>query len=195
MDNVDLLYDHYKDSFSLIKKSQAERNRFFIILCILIAMLFLFAVDPINTESTIVTSLKEYLNVNIIFSNMIIQSLIWILLLFFEIRYYQTNIYIERQYEYIHSLEHKISSLTNIPFDRESTNYLNSYPFILNLIDFTYKLVFPLLLIVIVSAKILSEANHVVSVLNFFFNFIISIWVITLTITYLCFIHKKQKKG
>ena len=184
MKDIDLLYDHYKDSFNLIRKSQAERNRFFIILCILIALLFLFAVDPISTEHTITTSLKEYLKINLNFNNMIIQSLIWIVLLFFEIRYYQTNIYIERQYKYIHSLERRISSLTNISFDRESNNYLGSYPCILNLIDFLYKVVFPILLIVVVIAKIFSEITCIVNTLNFFFNFIISIFIIILTVTY-----------
>lgn len=41
MQGIDVLYDHYKETFKLSKDAQAQRNRCFVILCFLEAISFL----------------------------------------------------------------------------------------------------------------------------------------------------------
>ena len=46
MDALEMLYDHYKETFSLSKEAQARRNKSFIVLCILEAFSFLLLIRP-----------------------------------------------------------------------------------------------------------------------------------------------------
>jgi hypothetical protein len=66
----------------------------------------------------------------------IIQTFIWVIAFYLFIRYFQTNIYIERHYSYIMQLEQDISKeLQSNIFNRERKNYLQSYPLILDIIE------------------------------------------------------------
>ena len=49
MEHLDILYDHYKDTVVLMKDAQRDRDRFFVIMCILLALLFVFNLDPLST--------------------------------------------------------------------------------------------------------------------------------------------------
>lgn len=48
MDTLDVLYDHYKETFSLSKESQGRRNKSFVILCVLEAISFLLLISTFN---------------------------------------------------------------------------------------------------------------------------------------------------
>ena len=45
MQGIDVLYDHYKETFKLSKDAQAQRNRCFVILCFLEAISFLMIIQ------------------------------------------------------------------------------------------------------------------------------------------------------
>lgn len=49
MDNIELYYDYCKETCELSKQAQSRRNRFFVWLCILEALSFLFLVKPDKT--------------------------------------------------------------------------------------------------------------------------------------------------
>ena len=91
-------------------------------------------------------------------SNTIIQTLIWLLIAYVVIRYIQDMLYIERQYIYLSSLEKKISNLISIDiFTREGDNYQKDYPMVLNFIDLFYKMLMPILFILINIIRIYVE--------------------------------------
>ena len=98
MDKLDLLYDHYKNSYELSKQYQSDRNKLFIILTLIIALHFLFIIEPDSLLHSLYGWLNESFKINIAIEFSIIQSLLWFVLLYFTIRYYQVNTYIERQY-------------------------------------------------------------------------------------------------
>ena len=50
MDALEMLYDHYKETFCLSKEAQARRNKSFIVLCILEAFSFLLLIRPEKTR-------------------------------------------------------------------------------------------------------------------------------------------------
>lgn len=92
------------------------------------------------------------------FSANILQSLIWMLITYFWVRYIQDILYIERQYNYLNRLENKINNLTDGQmFNREGKHYLYKYPIVLNLIDLFYKMIIPILFFAINTGHILKE--------------------------------------
>jgi len=193
MEELELLYDHYKETFSIIKEQLSSRNKFFILLFLIMTVQFLFAVSPDSFASIIIKIVDNTYKIDVSSQMNVIQSLLWIVLLYFTMRYYQTNVYIERQYRYIHKLEDVIANLLNAEFDRESFNYLSSFPKMSNMIDIIYKWIFPLLYCLIVIIKICSEISTRNYNISFFINMIISLSCLLLTILYLIFLHKENK--
>lgn len=190
MDKTELLYDHFKESFSLIKEQLDKRNRFFIMLFVTLAIQFLFALTPESISALITTIIKNNYEIDISGQIVIIQSLLWVILLYFTMRYYQSNVYIEKQYNYIHQLEESISNLIEVKFDREGGNYLENYPKMNDLIDFLYKWLFPIMYCLIVCYKIINE--YVIQKAFSFpllFNTIVFLACFVLTILYLIFLH------
>ena len=87
-----------------------------------------------------------------------IQSIIWFILLAIVIKYFQSVIFIERQYSYLHSLENILSEdYKDGAFTREGKSYLNNYPVFLNWASFLYTILFPAILAIVTASKIIGE--------------------------------------
>lgn len=158
MQGIDVLYDHYKETFKLSKDAQAQRNRCFVILCFLEAISFLMIIQSDVAISVLSGMVSKYSESHIVLGSTILQTLLWVLVAYTLIRYVQQNTYIERQYAYIEELESSISkSLDGAKFDRESKNYLNEYPIVLDVIDIFYKWFAPILFITINISRIVIE--------------------------------------
>ena len=136
MEPLELLYDHYKETFNLSKEAQNRRNKSFLMLCILEAISFWFLIQPEKVFQLLTDGINNGLDVTLSLSNTIMQTLLWIVTVYILIRYIQDVLYVERQYGYLSALEKQISELNEIDiFKRESDNYLSNYPIVLNLID------------------------------------------------------------
>jgi hypothetical protein len=195
MEKLDVLYDHYKETFLLSSEAQKKRSILFVSLTISITVLFLFLIDSNGVLTTISEYLKNKFSVALLIRTAIIQTFVWVIVFYLFIRYFQTNIYIERQYSYIEQLEQDISNefQSNI-FIRESKNYLHEYPMVLDIIDFIYKWVFPILAIVLISFKIIFEWIQRNNIISCLIDSFIAFAIILLSIFYLIFLHKKNKK-
>lgn len=159
MDSIEIIYDHYKETFSLSKEAQARRNKNFVILCVLEALSFLILIKPEKAFEIIADGINSELDLTLSLGNSIIQTLIWILIAYVSIRYVQDMMYIERQYGYMDKLEKKISASIDYHnlFSREGDHYKESYPMVLNFIDLFYKMLMPILFIIINSVHIHRE--------------------------------------
>lgn len=191
---LDLLNDHYKDTFSNIKEYLKQRDNFFYI-TLIILVLFLFQLySPKDfgdsLSSFILTKLSIQNKINLAFLN----TLLWFVLLVITIKYYQILVYIERQYNYLHSLEDNIScSFDNKAFTREGKSYLDNYPMFLNLISFFYTIFYPSCFILVITIKIAYETcsfNHFE--LLKIINIIIYLFIFIFTGFYLHMIHKNK---
>ena len=102
---LSVLHAHYVDTFAHITAHLKTRDRLFMFLLVVVGiMLFQIAApDDFGTAATALIAervgLKNGIDVHFI------GSLVWFVLLALLIRYYQTVVHIERQYEYIHGLE------------------------------------------------------------------------------------------
>lgn len=192
MDNSELLYDHYKDTYSLHIEMKRKRDTFFVMLCASITVLFLFLINPTGIFEFILKMVQESFSFELPFQMAIIQSFVWIITLYLFMRYIQANIYIERNYKYIECLEKTISQNHEIIFDRESRNYEDKYPFVLTFVHNIYVWGFPIMSIIIITLKIVLEKFQYNNGFTFILNAIIAATIILLNIFYLIFIHGKK---
>lgn len=158
MDAFEILYDHYKETFSLSKEAQSRRNKSFVVLCILEAFSFLLLIRPEKAFELILEGINKELDMTLQLSNTIIQTLLWLLIVYVMIRYIQDMLYVERQYIYLDSLEKEISNLGSVNiFAREGANYQKDYPMVLNFIDLFYKMLMPIFFALINVVRIYKE--------------------------------------
>lgn len=198
-EKIETLYDHYKDTCSIIKDAVKRRDRLMIIV---IATLGLFALQTIfPTASSL--AFNDFLNfkfgITFKLDLAIIGNIVWLLLLVFSLRYFQTATFVERQYPYLHELEDKLNKNfgENI-ITREGEYYLSKYPLFSNWMWVLYTIAFPLLLLIVSTIKIIGEIqNGLVDkissnlVLNVFFFLLLLIS----TILYMVMIHKKKESN
>jgi hypothetical protein len=194
---LEVLHDHYKDTFAYQREYIKNRDRLFlVILFLLILMLFqIFA--PAEAGGVISEVISDQLKLSKTLNISFLGSVIWWFLLGAIVRYFQTVIQIERQYIYIHRLEDQLSSLyTGGMFTRESKSYLVNYPVFLNWAWSTYSIVFPFLLIVITIAKMRSEllAAYQVSLLLLGINLVNAALIIIATLSYSISIYAQKQK-
>lgn len=194
---LQILSEHYTHTFDFLQSYLKNRDRLFLgVLSILIVMLF--QIYTPNEASGFITQLisgKLALKAPINF--LYIQSVIWFILLAIVIKYFQSVVFIERQYSYIHSLENILSSqYGDGAFTREGDSYLNDYPVFLNWASFLYTILFPAILVAVVISKLISEyKQYGCSEVLIWFNFLIFLFIIISVALYLYVIHIKKKKS
>ncbi len=158
MNNLELLYDHYKESCTLSREAKKGRNKSFVLLCCLEAISFWILLRPEVAFSSLLSGISAALGTVLDLGNDTIQALVWVLLVYVLIRYCQDTLYIERQYKYLSKMEKAISEeLNGSPFDREGDNYLDNYPMVLNFIELFYKMFMPIIFFAINIVRIVKE--------------------------------------
>ena len=193
MDKLELLYDHYKDTYGLVKDAQSNRNKTFLFLNIALVINLLFVIEPTSVIIIATSWLKESHGVDIRLQVEIFQVFLWLILLYFTMRYVQVNCYIERQYRYIHQLEKSITDKSEIKIDRESENYLGDYPFVLKGVHIFYTWIFPILFGIAIAYKIIIEIRNSAFGIPVVFSCIIFLCCLVLFFLYFCFLHKTTK--
>lgn len=145
------LYDHYKESFSLIRQRETQRDRQFLLV---IALFALLAVGVSYSDALMsVLASATVLGVTTNISNVPVPALVtllWIYTLAISLRYCQNSINIERQYEYLHALENRLGEAADdsVAFQREGRAYLTNYPIFSEWAWILYAFVFPALCII-----------------------------------------------
>ncbi len=194
LDKTDILYDHYKDSYSLITKAEKKREFLFLFSLILSIFIVLQVGEPklvLNLSEGFLKNKigeKVTLNLNTVFSGLEFMWL-WVLMM-----YYQKNVSIDRQYEYLHSLEEKLSDIVKI--EREGRSYLNKYPWFLWLVFRVYTIVFPISILVVAILKWKHELNVLYNTDKgyFVFDTVVLSLVVTITVLYMLWLHFKDFK-
>lgn len=144
---VQILHEHYNNTFSNIQGYISRREHLFLFIILLSIVLLLQMSSPLETSQQIWNVISKKLDFNMTCNLALIDSIIWFGLLCLIIRYCQTVVCIERQYEYIHSLEDKINNLLGQEIiTREGKAYLSQYPRFSDWTNLLYKYVFPILL-------------------------------------------------
>lgn len=183
---LELLNDHYKDSFCDVEEYQKKRDWFFLYIIAIMTILLFQINSPKEAQDIISEFIKKKLeldkqNIDLSF----IGSLIWFALLGTSLKYFQTQVLIERMYKYVHNLEDLLSSeYDGKAFSREGKSYLQNYPLYSSFVTRIYTVVFPLLIILIPLAAISQEWFTQGLTIYFVTNFIFFSLTLILTILY-----------
>lgn len=160
---LNVLHDHYKETFARLKEMEGKRDRLFLGVIGLFALLCLEIGYPADVGGTLgqVTIWGGELNLQSLPLPALL-NVTWVLLLAIGLRYCQVTVHVNRQYPYLHLLEEKISPRIgggNL-YRREGKVYLTEYPLLLDVAWFAYGFLFPLIVILAASALIAWEFSR-----------------------------------
>ena len=158
------LHEHYRDTFRIIREEIKRRGKLMKIIFIVLMFGILFAFWPSELASALLqifsARLGVELNANFFPLSSAIGIAIWFVLLSVVVRYMQTVVYLERQYEYIHRIEEELHGhykSSSAAFTREGKSYLEEYPTFSNLTHLSYTKIFPFALIIIICLNTIGE--------------------------------------
>ena len=177
---TNILHDHYKESFTQIREREKRRDKTFLLLAVLLGLLFLEVEYP-----TVVKDLFKETSASAVKIDpsmvpiAILASLTWSLLLVFVIRYCQMCITVDRQYDYLHMLEDRLSPLVGDGklYRREGKVYLDDYPAFSKWAWFFYVVVFPLTTAVVCIAMLVVEFSQEDSQFNVWYDLVMLVGV------------------
>lgn len=133
---LELLHEHYKESFALIRERERQRDRLLLVIIGLYAVLILAVGYPAEFGGSVstLTILGTEVTTEAIPTAALLSAL-WVFTAVIVLRYCQLCVSIERNYSYVHDLENAISGWLGdgVSFCREGKAYLNKYPPLLNL--------------------------------------------------------------
>ncbi len=188
----ELLNLHYEDTNRTIREVIKTRDRFLFYIFIILGLMTFQIFDPILSKNLISQYLSNALELQIPAGVSFISTLAWSALLIFSLRYFQAVINLENLYDYVQSLENLLSKPFNQKvFIREGINYLKNYPIFLTWSHIFYRFFLPLLLIVAVVIKIVSECKAAINPLQFFNITLASVILISIVL-YMIRIHFKK---
>ena len=195
IEKLQILSGHYTHTFDFLQTHLKKRGRLFAGLLLILAILLFQIYTPSEASSLISSLIEKKLEIKTAINLLYIQSIIWFVLLAVVIKYFQSVVFIERQYAYLHSLEDNLSSEYNgQAFTREGKSYLSNYPAFLNWASFLYTMLFPAILSVVTTSKIVSEyRQYGYSEVLVWFNILIYFFIMISLGLYLYGIHFKHK--
>jgi len=161
---LEILHDHYKETFTRLREAEASRDRLLIWVIGLFALLILEIGYPAAVGGTLG-------KLSVVGGELNLQSLplpallnaTWVLTLAISLRYCQTTVLVNRQYPYLHSLEEAISpGLSGGDlYQREGKVYLREYPLLLDVAWFAYCILFPFILMFATVGLLIWEITRV----------------------------------
>ncbi|MEK0337584.1 MAG: hypothetical protein QQN41_09145 [Nitrosopumilus sp.] len=185
---IEILYDHYKDTFENQKSYLKRRNLYTLICLVLIAVISFQITSPTEVVDISGQLIKKHIgDIKIDFSyvnNVLTFGLFWVVIMYFQI-----NFLIEKHYAYIHDIEETLTKeLKPFEISREGKSYLGSYPWLSSLVHRIYTVLFPLTLIVVAVIKWFTEKNSIAehwSNGHFWFNTIFLLGIVVTSLLYL----------
>jgi hypothetical protein len=145
---LDILHDHYKETFARLREVEASRDGLFLWVVGLFALLSLEIGYPAATGGALgkLSIAGGELNLQALPLPALLTAT-WVMTLAISLRYCQKSILVDRQYPYLHSLEEAISPAVGGGdlYQREGRVYLRKYPQLLNAAWLAYVVIFPLI--------------------------------------------------
>lgn len=192
---LEALADHYKDTFHYVREYVGIRDRLFLLVLVLLGLQFFQISSPDESSTAIVEFFKNTFGFQITVNKHSLNTILWFALLSVVVRYFQANVYINRQYKYLHTLEEKFTSLFGEKIiAREGKHYLSEYPLFSDWTNVLYTWVFPVLLILTGGFKTYSDwpgCEHLG--MAYSLNCAFYLMIATTTVLHLNFIHFGKK--
>lgn len=191
-EKLKILYDHYKDSFANAKEFLDRRDRIFYVLLVVLGLTVIQITLPIETINIASELLSNYVGLKVTVGTELANSVLWFALLSLLVRYYQSVVYIQRLYPYIHKLEERLSSLLEEKdiISREGKYYLKDYPLFSKWSWQLYTIFLPLLIITLTGWKVINDFSISSALsIGLVINCIIFLAIVVSTSLYLLLLH------
>jgi len=192
---IEVLNDHYKDSFTHLREYLKLRDRLFLYVLLVFVGMFLLINGSESTYKIFSDIANEKLGATIAVNSKTIDSILWFILLSLVIRYYQTSILVERQYVYLSIVENELNSiiLKDYVFQREGKAYANYYKLFPEWAWIIYTFVFPALLILVSGYKLVREIFTYTKIeLTIIMDVLFFFTILATTIIYMISYHYKK---
>ncbi|RMI06630.1 MAG: hypothetical protein D6681_08415 [Calditrichaeota bacterium] len=203
---AELLLEHHKDTYQHILYHWRLRNRLFVLVLILLALMSLDTYSPEFLPGLANAYIHRTLGNQVQVDFSVIGSLAWFLLVSLVIQYYQRSIHVTRHYFYLAEIERMLCEQMGGPFiTREGLSYysqrgtpevteetVDRRPLFMRMVAPLYTYFFPFMLILLVVVKLIRES------LNFdkatdWFNLIMGVVIILYTLLYVHWVIWGQK--
>jgi len=162
--HLEVLHDHYKDSFNWIREREKQRDRLFLIIITLIGLLYFELSYPEMAKQIIRHAKAGGITVDLSAVPIsIFLSVTWTILFALALRYCQVSILIERQYSYLHDVEIRLEEIIDMHgmFQREGKSYLDKYPLFSTWAWIFYTMLFPSIILTAVIMAWLLETEQI----------------------------------
>ncbi len=197
--SVTILYDHYKDTCSTIGQAVKRRDRLMVFVVLALGFFAFQSIFPTASN----TAVNDFLNFKFGLTHgldlAVVGNVVWFLLLIFTLRYFQVAVFVERQYDYIHKVEDQLNAEFGKELvTREGKSYLGKYPVFSDWMWMLYTIIFPLLLLVVATVKIIGEFAHVCNTgwtFGLALNGIAFVLLTLSVVLYMIMIHSKSRKS
>ena len=157
MEGIEVLYDHYKDTFEQQKRYLAKRDHLTVLLMILAILLIGLIFDPNYISIKLNTIINAQVN-NLVFDFESRHTGLIIAFLRCSLKYYMIVLQIEKMYKYLDQCETSLcAGYTEFKINREGAYYLKSYPWMKILADKFFVLGIPIGFIALSVCKIVNE--------------------------------------
>lgn len=147
---LEILHDHYKETFARIREVEQSRNKLFLWLIGLFALLIFEIGYPAELGRSVgkVSILGADFDVKALPLAALL-NVSWVLTFAIGLRYCQVTVLINRQYPYLHDLEDAISPQVGGGdlYRREGDVYKRKYPLLLDVVWIAYAFIFPFIVI------------------------------------------------
>lgn len=161
---LEILHDHYKETFARLREVETLRNRLFLGVIGLFALLILEIGYPAAVGGTLgkISIAGGELNLQALPLPALLNAT-WVLTLTISLRYCQASVLVNRQYPYLHMLEETISPEVGGGdlYQREGKVYLRGYPLLLDVAWLAYGILFPLIVMLAAIGLVIWELNWV----------------------------------
>ena len=157
MEGIEVLYDHYKDTFEQQTRYLAKRDHLTVLLMILAILLIGLIFNPNYISIKLNTIINAQVN-NLVFDFEFINTGLIIAFFWFSLEYYMIVLQIEKMYKYLNQCEASLcAGYTGFKINREGAYYLKSYPWMKTLADRFFVLGIPIGFITLSVCKIVNE--------------------------------------
>lgn len=155
------LCSHYKDTFDIQIGTIKQRDRLFYILLLILSFFSLQIMSGDLINGAISSYVNKQVGILIDDRSNLFGTILWFLVFGVSSRYFQIILQIERQYDYLHALEHMLNSHYEgtIAFTREGKTYNTNYPLFSNWMCFLYTVAFPVLILTCIIIRINIDLN------------------------------------
>lgn len=197
--HIELINDHYKDTFLYQREYLKQRDRLFIYVILVLVALFVFMYVPTQSMEILEVFVNNQLGSSSLkFNANGINSILWFVLLVFTMKYFQLNIVVERQYKYLNILEKEINEYIGkqYVFQREGKSYATLYKCFPNIVWIIYTYTFPILLLGMSIVKLIQELKSYSSFeLTLILDIILFLILCIVVISYFYSYHFEGKIG